>query len=93
MLRMRKLSEVENLQVFTETGEHFGEIEEAILAKNKVESWKIRATKESFLSKALSGAKGVVVPHLMVKAIGDIMIVSKNAAPNYSEDDEQQKQA
>src|SRR3989344_4498652 len=92
MLRMKKLSEVANLQVFTETGEHFGEIEEAILAKNKVESWKIRATRDSFLSKALSGAKGVVVPHLMVKALGDIMIVSKNAAPRYSEEDEQTKQ-
>jgi sporulation protein YlmC with PRC-barrel domain len=92
MLRMKKLSEVASLQVFTETGEHFGEIEEAILAKNKVESWKIRATRDSFLSKALSGAKGVVVPHLMVKALGDIMIVSKNAAPSYSEEEEQAKQ-
>ena len=84
---MKKLSEAVNLRVFTDAGDFFGEIEEALLTKNKVESWKIRATRDSFLSKALAGAKGVIVPHMHVKAIGDIMIVSRNAAPSYAEDE------
>ncbi|MBI2041117.1 MAG: PRC-barrel domain-containing protein [DPANN group archaeon] len=86
-LQMKKLSEAANLRVFTDAGDFFGEIEEALLSKNKIESWKVRATRESFLSKALAGAKGVIVPHLHVKAIGDIMIVSRNAAPSYSEEE------
>ncbi len=87
MLNTKKVSETTNLRVYTDTGDYFGLIEDAILQKNKVESWKIRADRGSFLSKALAGAKGVIVPHQLVKSIGDIMIVSKVAAPSYSEEE------
>ena len=87
MLDMRKISETENLRAYTDDGRFFGEIEDAILQKNKVESWKIRASKGSFLSRALAGAKGVIVPHQLVKSIGDVMIVSRAAAPAYSEEE------
>jgi len=87
-LQVKKLSEAENLRVYTDAGDFFGEVEDAILTKNKVESWKVRASRESFLSKALSGVKGVIVPHQLVKSIGDIMIVSKAAAPSYEEEKE-----
>ena len=86
MLKMRKISETTALRVYTDDGLYFGEIGEALLKNNKIESWKVRASRESFLSKALAGAKGVIVPHLMVKAIGDVMLVSRNAAPSYSEE-------
>jgi len=86
MLKMRKISETTSIKVYTDDGLYFGEIEEALITKNKIESWKVRATRESFLSKALAGAKGVIVPHVMVKAIGDVMLVSRNAAPSYSEE-------
>ena len=89
MLKMRKVSETTALKVYTDDGLYFGEVEEALISKNKIESWKVRATRESFLSKALAGAKGVIVPHIMVKAIGDVMLVSRNAAPNYTEESEQ----
>ena len=91
MLKMRKISETTALKVYTDDGLYFGEIEESLIKSNKIESWKIRASRESFLSKALSGAKGVVVPHLLVKAIGDVMLVSRNAAPAYSEEEQQPK--
>jgi sporulation protein YlmC with PRC-barrel domain len=87
MLKMKNISDTVNLMVFTEVGDKFGEVEDAILSKNKIDSWKIRATRDSFLAKALTGAKGVIVPHQLVKSIGDIMIVSKAAAPSYSEEE------
>ena len=85
---MKKISECTNLKVYTDTGDYFGDVEDAVINKNKIDSWKIKATRESFLNKALAGAKGVIVPHQLVKAIGNVMIVSKAAAPSYSEDEE-----
>ncbi|MEK6807587.1 MAG: hypothetical protein AABX75_01015 [Nanoarchaeota archaeon] len=87
-LQIKKMSEAESLRVYTDAGDFFGEIEDAIVAKNRIESWKVRAAKDSFLSKALTGVKGVIVPHQLVKSIGDIMIVSKAAAPSYEDDKE-----
>ncbi len=72
------------MRVFTDTGEYFGDVEEILLSANKISGWRIRATKNSFLNKILGSAKGVIVPHQLVKSIGDIMIISKTAIPNYS---------
>lgn len=88
MLQMKKLSEVETLKVYTDSGDLFGQVEEAIINNNKVESWKVRAVRDSFLSKAMPGAKGVIVPHHLVKSIGSIMIVSRAAAPSHAESEE-----
>lgn len=84
-LKTRNVTEVYNMQVFTDAGDYFGDVEEAVLASNKVAGWRIKATKNSYLSRILGGAKGVVVPHQLVKAVGDVMIISKNAVPNYEE--------
>ena len=81
MLKMKKLSETYDLKVFTDAGDYFGDIEDCIVQSNRVSGWKIKATKNSFLSKVLGSAKGVIVPHQMVKAIGDVFIISKGAAP------------
>ncbi|MEK6968960.1 MAG: PRC-barrel domain-containing protein [Nanoarchaeota archaeon] len=81
---MKKISETYDLRVFTDSGDYFGDIEDTIVQGNKVSGWKIRATKNSFLSKVLGSAKGVIVPHQFVKAIGDVLIISKNAAPGGS---------
>ena len=48
----------------------------------------MRATKNSFLNKVLGSAKGVIVPHQLVKSIGDIMIISKAAVPSYEGESE-----
>ena len=87
MLQMKKLSDVETLKVYTDAGDLFGQIEEAIIRNNKVESWKVRAVRDSFLAKAMPGAKGVIVPHHLVKSIGTIMIVSRAAAPTHVEEE------
>jgi sporulation protein YlmC with PRC-barrel domain len=86
MLNMKKITESYEMRVFTDTGEYFGDVEEIILTGNKISGWRVRATKSSFLNKILGSAKGVIVPHPLVKSIGDIMIISKTAIPNYPAD-------
>jgi sporulation protein YlmC with PRC-barrel domain len=93
MLRMKKISETYDMKVFTDAGDYFGDIEESILTSSKVQGWRIRATKNSFLSKVLGSAKGVIVPHQLVKAVGDIMIISKTAVPSYNEEEEEKPAA
>ena len=88
MLKLKNISEMYDMKVFTEDGYYFGDIEEARLTNTKVEGWRIRSTKNSFLARVLSSAKGVVVPHTLVKAVGDIIIISKAAVPNYNEEDD-----
>jgi len=86
MLKMKRISETIGMKVFTDAGDYFGEIEEAILTKTKVYGWRIRATRNSFLEKVLGSAKGVIVPQSLVKSFGDVMIISKAAIPNYPEE-------
>jgi sporulation protein YlmC with PRC-barrel domain len=88
MLKMKKISECYDMRVFTDSGEYFGDIEEAILTQTKVFGWRVRATKNSFLNKILGSAKGVIVPHPLVKSVGDVMIISKAAVPSYSSEEE-----
>ena len=89
MLRMKNIQETYGMKVFTDQGDYFGDIEESILTANKIHGWRVRATRNSFLSKVLGSAKGVIVPHQLVKAIGDIMVISKAAVPSYSEESEE----
>ena len=88
MLKMKRISESYEMKVFTDQGDYFGDVEEAILTSNKIFGWRVRATKSSFLNKILGSAKGVIVPHQLVKSTGDIMIINKSAVPSYSPDDE-----
>jgi len=90
MLKMKKISETYSMKVFTDGGDYFGDVEESIITTNKVFGWRVRATKNSFLSNVLGNAKGVIVPHQLVKAMGDVMIISKSAVPSYSEDEADQ---
>ncbi|MBS3125602.1 PRC-barrel domain-containing protein [Candidatus Woesearchaeota archaeon] len=93
MLKMKTISETYDMKVFTDQGDYFGDVEEVILTSTKIHGWRVRATKNSFLSKVLGNAKGVIVPHQLVKAVGDIIIISKAAMPNYSEEESSQQQA
>ncbi|MCF7872481.1 PRC-barrel domain-containing protein [Candidatus Woesearchaeota archaeon] len=88
MLKMKRITETYEMRVFTDQGDYFGDIEESIVTNTKIFGWKVRATKNSFLNKILGSAKGVIVPHQLVKSIGDIMIISKSAVPSYNPDDE-----
>jgi len=88
-IKMKKISETYDMRVFTDAGDYFGDIEESILTQTKIFGWKVRATKNSFLNKVLGSAKGVIVPHQLVKATGDIMIISKTAIPSYKHEEDE----
>ncbi|USN45821.1 MAG: PRC-barrel domain-containing protein [Candidatus Woesearchaeota archaeon] len=87
MLKMKKITETFDMRVFTDTGDYFGDVDEAIITHTRIFGWKVRASKNSFLNKVLGSAKGVIVPHQLVKSIGDIMIISKSAVPSYTGED------
>tara|TARA_Y100000310_G_scaffold244746_1_gene249616 strand:+ start:127 stop:429 length:303 start_codon:yes stop_codon:yes gene_type:complete len=91
MLKLKRISETFEMKVFTDNGEYFGDVEESILTRNKVFGWRVRATKNSYLSKVLGSAKGVIVPHQLVKSVGDIMIISNAAIPSYGGHEEMEQ--
>lgn len=84
MLNLKRVTQVYGMRAFTEEGVYFGDIEEAILQNNKVYGWRIKSTRNSFLAQAIGNAKGVIVPHQFVRAIGDIVLVSKTVIPSFS---------
>ena len=79
MLKIKKLTEVIGKKVYTDSGDYFGEIEESNLIENKVESWRIRIV--GSMGNFLGGARGVIIPHQFVRAVGDIVIVSRASLP------------
>ncbi|MFH1308059.1 MAG: PRC-barrel domain-containing protein [archaeon] len=83
MLRIKKISEVIGKRVYTDSGDYFGEVEEVNLVENKVDGWRIRVT--SSAASFLGGARGVIIPHQFVKAIGDVVVVNKSALPTREE--------
>ena len=79
MLKVKRVSEVIGKKVYTSEGDFFGQIEEVNLVDNKIEGWKIRIG--SGFTSSLGGARGVIVPHQFVKAIGDVFVINKNSLP------------
>ncbi|MBD3204692.1 hypothetical protein GF327_10455 [Candidatus Woesearchaeota archaeon] len=88
MIKMKRITETYDMKVFTDSGDYFGDIEEGIVTTNKIFGWRVKATRNSFLSSVLGSAKGVIVPHQLVKSMGDIMIISKAAIPSYNPEEE-----
>lgn len=87
MLKIKKLSELIGRRVFTDAGDLFGVVEEFNLLDNKIDGWRITVSRSSAMSGMLGGARGIIVPHQFVKAIGDVVVISRNAVP--VRDDEQ----
>jgi sporulation protein YlmC with PRC-barrel domain len=79
MLKIKKISSMLGKRVFTDNGDFFGEIEEAVLAENKIDSWRIKVSRE--MMRSLNGARGVIIPHQFVKAIGDVFVVNRASLP------------
>jgi len=79
-MRVRKITEVLGSKVYTDSGDYFGEIEEANLHENKVDGWRIKVG--GGVTSLIGGAKGVIIPHQFVKAISDVFIINKAALPN-----------
>ena len=79
-MRVRKVTEVLGAKVYTDSGEYFGEIEEANLQENKIDGWKIRVG--GSVMSLIGGARGVIIPHHFVRAISDVFIINKAALPS-----------
>jgi sporulation protein YlmC with PRC-barrel domain len=79
MLKIKKISEVIGKNVLTSEGDFFGQVDDVNLVDNKIDGWKIRVS-SGFLS-MFGGARGVIIPHQFVKAIGDIVIINKGSLP------------
>jgi len=79
MLRIKKVSEIIGKYVHTSEGDFFGQVDDVNLVDNKIDGWKIKVG-SGFMS-VFGGAKGVIIPHQFVRAIGDVMIINKNSLP------------
>lgn len=82
MLKIKRLSEVLGKHVYTSEGDYFGQLEEVMLVDNKIEGWKIRVG--SGATGMFGGARGVIIPHQFVKAIGDVLVVNRASLPTES---------
>jgi len=81
MLKIKKIRDILGTKVFTDAGDYFGEVEEVNLLDNKIDGWRIKIARDSSLTPYLGKAKGLIVPHQFVKAIGEVMIVNRTAVP------------
>ncbi len=79
MLRIKKISEILGKQVYTSDGDYFGQIDDVNLSENKIDGWKIKVS-SGFLA-SFGGARGVIIPHQFVKAIGDVIVINKGSLP------------
>jgi len=93
MLKTRRLKDVMGLKVFTDNGDYFGEVEEANLVENKVDGWRVKLARDSNLTGFLGNAKGLIIPHQFVKAMGDVMVVSRSAVPSKEEEEAEETAA
>ena len=79
-MRVKKISEIIGTRVYTDSGDYFGEVEEANLLDNKVDGWRIKVGGN--VVSLVGGARGVIVPHNFVRAVSDIFIINKAALPS-----------
>ncbi len=90
VLKLKTVSSTYGLKVYTDSGSYFGEVEEAIIQDNRIVGWRVKAGASSNLSKMISGAKGAIIQHSLVRAIDDIFIISSVVATP-SEGEEKQE--
>ena len=83
-MRVKKITEVLGSKVYTDSGDFFGEIEEANIHENKVDGWRIKVG--GSVTSLIGGARGVIIPHQFVRAISDVVIINKAALPTGDSD-------
>ena len=84
-MRIKKITEVLGTKVYTDSGDFFGEVEEANIMDNKVDGWRIKVG--GSIVSLIGGARGVIIPHQFVKAISDVVIINKAALPSQDNSD------
>ena len=87
MLNIKRLSEVIGKKVYTDSGDLFGFVEEVNLTDNRIDGWRIVVGRDSGMSGVLGGARGIIVPTQFIKAIGDVVLINRNAIPIQREED------
>lgn len=85
MLKVKKISEVLGRNAYTDSGDFLGQVEEVNLTDNSVDGWRIKVSGN--MSKEIGGARGIIVPHQFIKAVGDIFIINKASLPLEEEED------
>lgn len=83
-MRVKKITDVLGTKVYTDSGDYFGEVEEANLQENKIDGWRIKVG--GSIMSLIGGAKGVIIPHQFVRAISDVFIINKSALPSPDSD-------
>jgi len=83
-MHVKKISDVIGSEVYTDSGDFFGKVEEANLHENKVDGWRIGVG--GGVTSLVGGARGVIIPHQFVKAISDIFIINKSVLPSPESD-------
>ena len=83
-MRVKKITEVIGSKVYTDSGDYFGEVEEANLQENKIDGWRIKVG--GSITSLIGGARGVIIPHQFVRAISDVFIINKSALPSQDSD-------
>jgi sporulation protein YlmC with PRC-barrel domain len=79
-MRIKKISEVIGADVFTDGGDRFGRIQEANLSDNRIDGWRIQVS--GSVTSMIGGARGVIIPHQFVKAVGDVFLINRAALPS-----------
>jgi len=79
-MRVKKVTDVLGSKVYTDSGDYFGEVEEANLKENKIDGWRIKVGGSA--SSLIGGARGVIIPHSFVRAVSDIFIINSSALPS-----------
>lgn len=83
-MHVKKITDVIGTKVYTDSGDYFGEVEEANLQENKIDGWRIKVG--SSIMSLIGGARGVIIPHQFVRAISDVFIINKSALPSMDSD-------
>ena len=83
-MRVKKITDVIRTKVYTDSGDYFGEVEEANLQENKIDGWRIKVG--GSIMSLIGGARGVIIPHQFVRAISDVFIINKSALPSPDSD-------
>ena len=81
MLKILRISDVVGMKIFTDSGDYVGSVEEAEIVDNKVYGWRVKIARDAGIAAYLGGVRGLIIPHQYVKAMSEIIIISRAAVP------------
>ena len=91
-ITVKNLSELFGKDVFTNRGIYAGKVVDVDinLAKFRLQSLVIEATRGGFLASIVGGRKGVIIPYNLVDNVGDIVIIKHINAASIPEEREEE---